>query len=103
MAAESIYKERCLAVDDGLSWAKYMSISGSPDDEYNIINLQYTEEGLLTVDENRGGHAAAFGDDIAIECLATEFKREIFVVRGFFSFSTLCFSVVTVVMVLDYP
>ena len=82
MAAESIYKERCIAVDDGSSWAKYMSISGSPDDEYDIISLQYTEEGLLTVDENREGHAAAFGDDIAIECLATEFKREIFVVQA---------------------
>ncbi|KAL3818712.1 hypothetical protein ACJIZ3_004617 [Penstemon smallii] len=82
MAAESLYKERCIAVDDGPSWSKYMSISGSPDDEYDIINLQYTEEGLLTVDENRDGHAAAFGDDIAIECLATEFKREIFVVQA---------------------
>ncbi|XP_021845921.1 uncharacterized protein [Spinacia oleracea] len=81
-AAESIYKERCIAVDDGPSWAKYMSISGSPDDEYDIISLQYTEEGLLTVDENREGRAAAFGDDIAIECLATEFKREIFVVQA---------------------
>ena len=80
LAAESIYKERCIAVDNGENWAKYMSISGSPDDEYNIITLQYTEEGLLTVDENREGHAAAFGDDIAIECLATEFKREIYVV-----------------------
>ena len=68
-------------MDDSLSWAKYMSISGSPDDEYDIITLQYTEEGLLSVDENREGRAAAFGDDIAIECLATEFKREIFVVR----------------------
>jgi hypothetical protein len=82
MAAESIYKERCVAVDDGLSWVKYMSISGSPDDEYDIINMQYTEEGLLTVDENRDGRAAAFGDDIAIECLATEFKREIFVLQA---------------------
>ncbi|KAG6425517.1 hypothetical protein SASPL_115958 [Salvia splendens] len=82
MAAESIYKERCVAVDDGLSWAKYMSISGSGEDEYHIINLQYTEEGLLTVDENRDGHSAAFGDDIAIECLATEFKREIFVLQA---------------------
>ncbi|XP_071736404.1 uncharacterized protein [Rutidosis leptorrhynchoides] len=82
LAAESIYKERCIAVDDGQSWAKYMSISGSSDDEYNIITLQYTEEGLLTVDENREGHAAAFGDDIAIECLATEFKREIYVVQA---------------------
>ncbi|KAL9246591.1 hypothetical protein vseg_020108 [Gypsophila vaccaria] len=81
-AAESIYKERCLAVDDGPSWAKYMSISGSPDDEYDIITLQYTEEGLLSVDENREGRAAAFGDDIAIECLATEFQREIYVVQA---------------------
>lgn len=80
MVAESIYKERCLPVNDGSSWAKYMSISGSPDDEYDIITLQYTEEGLLSVDENREGHAAAFGDDIAIECLATEFNREIYVV-----------------------
>lgn len=81
MAAESIYKERCISVDDGPSWVKYMSISGSPADEYDIITLQYTEDGLLSVDENREGHAAAFGDDIAIESLATEFKREIYVVR----------------------
>lgn len=83
MAAESIYKERCLPVSDGPSWAKYMSISGSPDDEYDIITLQYTEDGLLSVEENRKGHAAAFGDDVAIECLATEFKREIYVVICF--------------------
>ncbi|KAJ8634154.1 hypothetical protein MRB53_027490 [Persea americana] len=82
MAAESIYKERCISVDDGPSWVKYMSISGSPADEYDIITLQYTEDGLLSVDENREGHAAAFGDDIAIESLATEFKREIYVVQA---------------------
>lgn len=82
MAAESIYKERCIPVNDGQTWAKYMLISGSPDDEYDIITLQYTEEGLLSVDENREGHAAAFGDDIAIECLSTEFKREIYVVQA---------------------
>lgn len=81
-AMESIYKERCIAVNDGPSWAKYMSTSGSPEDEYDIITLQYTEEGLLSIDENRDGHAAAFGDDIAIECLATEFKREVYVVSG---------------------
>lgn len=72
---------------DGPTWAKYMLISGSPDDEYDIITLQYTEEGLLSVDENREGRAAAFGDDIAIECLATEFKREIYVVRNAGAFS----------------
>lgn len=82
-------------MSDGPSWAKYMLISGSPDDEYDIITLQYTEEGLLTIDENREGHAAAFGDDIAIECLATEFKREIYVVRKIFSF--LCESIILIV------
>ncbi|XWS68765.1 hypothetical protein CRYUN_Cryun04dG0120100 [Craigia yunnanensis] len=82
LVVESICKERCVNVNDGSSWAKYMSISGSPDDEYDIITLHYTEEGLLSVDENRDGHAAAFGDDIAIECLATEFNREIYVVQA---------------------
>ncbi|CAN6810911.1 unnamed protein product [Brassica oleracea] len=81
-AAESIYRERCLPVNDGPSWANYMSISGSSEDEHDIITLQYTEDGLLSVDENRQGYAAAFGDDIAIECLATEFKREIYVVQA---------------------
>jgi len=80
IAAETIYKERCITVDNGDSWTKYMSISGSAEDEHDIITLQYTEEGLLTIDENRDGRAAAFGDDIAIECLATEFKREVYVV-----------------------
>ncbi|KAF5201132.1 Serine protease [Thalictrum thalictroides] len=65
-AAETIYKERCIMVNYGLSWGNYKSISGSPQDEYDIITLQHTE-GLLSVDENREGHAAAFGDDIAIE------------------------------------
>lgn len=88
-------------MEDGSSWAKYMSISGSPDDEYDIISLQYTEEGLLTVDENREGHAAAFGDDIAIECLATEFKREIYVVRRY-SFFLKYFKVYVYIVVLPY-
>lgn len=81
-AAETVYKERCIAVNDGPSWAKYMSVGGNADDEHDIITLQYTEDGLLTVDENREGRAAAFGDDIAIESLATEFEREIFVVQA---------------------
>ncbi|GBG85695.1 hypothetical protein CBR_g40425 [Chara braunii] len=81
-AAESVYKERCLCVNEGYSWVKYMSVSGQPTDEHDIITLQYTEEGLLSVDENRRGRAAAFGDDIAIESLATEYEREIFVVQA---------------------
>ncbi|WVZ10310.1 hypothetical protein V8G54_014840 [Vigna mungo] len=66
MMVESIYKERCITVNDGPSWTKYMLISGSPDDEYDIITLHYTEHGLLSVDENGEGRAAAFGDEIAV-------------------------------------
>ncbi|CAN6545892.1 unnamed protein product [Malus baccata var. baccata] len=40
--------------------------------------------GLTWFSEIREGHAAAFGDDIAIECLATEFKREIYVAKPVF-------------------
>ncbi len=80
-------KDRCIPVTNGESWAKYMSVSGSCNDEYDIITLQYTEEGLLSVDENQEGRAAAFGDDIAIQCLASEYEREIFVVCCFCTFT----------------
>eukprot|EP00850_Spirogloea_muscicola_P007531 SM000038S14344 [mRNA] locus=s38:330883:332218:- [translate_table: standard] len=81
-AAEAVFKERCVPVRDGPSWADYMSTSGRPTDEYDIVALQYTQEGLLSVDENSDGGAAAFGDDIAIECLATEYCREIYVMQA---------------------
>ncbi|CAH2057377.1 unnamed protein product [Thlaspi arvense] len=58
-----------------------MSICGSSNDEHDIITLHYTEEGLLTVGENRESPAATFGDDIAMKCLATEFQRAIYVVK----------------------
>ena len=82
VAAESVYKERCEAVTDGASWAHYMAVSGCCTDELDIVSLQYTSDGLMAVDENREGRAAAFGDDIAIECAATELGKEIFVVSG---------------------
>jgi hypothetical protein len=79
-AAGSIFKERCVAIEDGLSWAAYMKCVGGAKDEFDIVTLVYTEEGLLSVEENREGKAAAFGDDIALESLAMEWRREIFVV-----------------------
>lgn len=51
-----IKRERCIGVKNGENWAMYMSISRSPDDEYNTITLQYTQEGLFTIDKNREGH-----------------------------------------------
>ena len=62
------------------SWADYQAIEGCPEDEHAIASLQYVEEGLLTVDVAEG--QGAFGDDLAIEILATEYSREIFVVSS---------------------
>ena len=71
-----------MPVDNTSTWLKYLSISGSLEDEYDIITLQYTEDGLLTIDENCDGNATAFGDDIAIDSLSTEFRREIYTVSN---------------------
>ncbi|KAI5071451.1 hypothetical protein GOP47_0013702 [Adiantum capillus-veneris] len=81
-AAEMVYKERCVSIVNGEAWAKYMSIAGDASDEHDIITLLYAQEGLISVEENREGRAAAFGDDIAIESLASEYQREIFVVQA---------------------
>ena len=55
------------------SWADYQAIEGSMDDEHVVASLQYVEEGLLTVDLIEG--QGAFGDDLAIEILATDYQR----------------------------
>lgn len=81
-AAEMVYKERCTSIENGDAWGKYMSVAGDTNDEHDIITLLYTQEGLISVEENREGRAAAFGDDIAIESLASEYQREIFVVQA---------------------
>ena len=39
-AAESVFKERCIPVDDVQSWARYMAIDGSGTSEYRTITLQ---------------------------------------------------------------
>lgn len=81
-AKETVYRENGLAVKDGETWAKYMAIGphGEDDGEYEIISLQYIEEGLLEVEDD--GWRAAFGDDIALEALATELGREVYVVQA---------------------
>ena len=79
-AASTVYQEVGHPVNDLDSWTDYQAIEGSMDDEHAVVSLQYVEEGLLTVDLVEG--QGAFGDDLAIEILATEYQREIFVVRA---------------------
>ena len=79
-AASTVYQDVGRPVNDLDSWTDYQAIEGSMDDEHVVISLQYVEEGLLTVDLIEG--QGAFGDDLAIEILATEYQREIFVVSA---------------------
>ena len=79
-AASTLYQDLGRPVNDLDSWADYQALEGSTDDEHAIISLQFVEEGLLSVDVAE--YQGAFGDDLAIEVLATEYQREIFVVRS---------------------
>ena len=79
-AASTVYQDYGTPVNDLDSWTDYQAIEGSMDDEHVVVSLQYVEEGLLTVDLVEG--QGAFGDDLAIEILATDYQREIFVVSA---------------------
>lgn len=83
-AASSVYQELGRPVNDEESWAQYMALDGSDSDQHCIITLQCVEEGLLSVEHSKG--QGAFGDDLAIEVLATEYQRDMYVV-GFFASS----------------
>ncbi|GMH27414.1 hypothetical protein Nepgr_029257 [Nepenthes gracilis] len=43
-----------------------------------LVEFMDKKEGQLTVGEFRQGHAGAFGDDIAIDCIATKIKIDVY-------------------------
>ena len=98
-----VFREVGAAVDSAAAWARYMALGGGAGDAARVVALQYVEgEGpardpeacgacerparpagsaqLLSVDV-AGASTGAFGDDLAIECLATAYGRDIYVVR----------------------
>ena len=102
-AALQVFREVGAAVDSAAAWARYMALRGGAGDGARVVALQYVEgegpprdpedwgacEGparpasraqLLSVDV-AGASTGAFGDDLAIECLATAYGRDIYVVR----------------------
>lgn len=78
-AAEAVFKDVGRRVEDLDSWMDYMSLDGAEGAEHQLVTLQYVQEGLLAVDV---GHRAAFGDDLALVMLATEFNRSVHVVQA---------------------
>ena len=100
---DQVFREVGAAVDSAAAWARYMALGGGAGDAARMVALQYVEgegpardpegwgacEGsarragsaqLLSVDV-AGASTGAFGDDLAIECLATAYGRDIYVVR----------------------
>ena len=90
-------------MDSAAAWVRYMALGGGAGDAARVVALQYVEgegpgrdpegwgacEGpaapaagaqLLSVDV-ASARTGAFGDDLAIECLATAYGRDIYVVR----------------------
>ncbi len=101
-----MFREVGAPVDSALAWARYMVLDGGAGDTARCVTLQYVEDEagssgfggqgrgtrdalggapagvqLLSVDVAAAG-TGAFGDDLAIECLATAYGCNIFVVRA---------------------
>ena len=98
-----VFREVGAAVDSAAAWARYMALGGGAGDAARVVALQYVVgegpgrdlggwgacEGpaapaagaqLLLVDV-AGARTGAFGEDLAIECLAMAYGRDIYVVR----------------------
>ena len=103
MTPIQVFREVGAAVDSVAAWARYMALGGGAGDAARVVALQYVQgegpgrdpegwgacEGpaapaggaqLLSVDV-ASASTGAFGDDLAIECLATAYGRDIYVVR----------------------
>ena len=69
-------------MDTLAAWARYMRVDGTGGDaqEHEVVALHYVEEGLMNVEVGREG--GTFGDDIAMQMLATELGRALYVVQA---------------------
>lgn len=86
-------------MDSAAAWARYMALDGGARHRARVVALQYVDGGadadegttggaarsppggqLLSVDIAAAG-TGAFGDDLAIECLAAAYGRDVYVVR----------------------
>ena len=81
-AAQSIYSQYADPVVNAKTYCRYMAV-GNTSSGKNIdflISLNFTSSGLLSVDNDSNNTQVAWGDDIVLESLASEYQRDIFVV-----------------------
>ncbi|GLD98116.1 hypothetical protein PINS_up006813 [Pythium insidiosum] len=78
-AAEMVYSKYARAVVNAEAYCDYMAI-GFGENEHDMIALHYSRSGLVSVDCDPNQTKVAWGDDFALEALATAYQRDIFVV-----------------------
>lgn len=78
-AAEMAYSRHAQPVLNVESYCDYMSV-GNEGNTHFIIAISYSQSGLVSVDSDPDHSRVAWGDDFALEALATAYQRDIFVV-----------------------
>ncbi|DAZ92562.1 TPA: hypothetical protein N0F65_012792 [Lagenidium giganteum] len=78
-AAEMVYSQYAQPVVNAEAYCDYMAV-GNGDNTHFLIALNYSQRGLMSVDNDADNSRVAWGDDIVLEALATAYQREIFVV-----------------------
>lgn len=78
-AAEAVYTEYAQPILDAHSYCDYMMV-GRGDNTHFLIGLNYSSNGLISVDTDPDNSRVAWGDDFVLEALATAYQRDVFVV-----------------------
>lgn len=78
-AAETVYSQYAQPVVNAQAYCEYMAV-GNGDNTHFLIGLNYSQRGLVSVDDDPDNCRVAWGDDIVLEALATAYQRDIFVV-----------------------
>ncbi|TMW67111.1 hypothetical protein Poli38472_012227 [Pythium oligandrum] len=78
-AAEAVYTKYTQPVTNAEAYCDYMSV-GNGENTHFLIALNYSRSGLVSIDADPENCRVAWGDDLALEALATAYQRDIFVV-----------------------
>lgn len=78
-AAELVYSTFAQPVVNAAAYCDYMAV-GDGENTHTLIALNYSRSGLVSIDADPEGRRVAWGDDLALEALATAYQRDIFVV-----------------------
>jgi len=83
-AAEKVYSENALPVNNTENFCKYMMVGNPGKNEapnsHFLVTFNFSAHGLVSIDNDENNNRVAWGDDIVLEALATVYQRDVFVV-----------------------